>query len=144
MSCSDLPGLYARLDELMDMARDSLEVKRTVIQQHIDNGLYPYTKRYLGTLRNHFSTIGVNGMHEMLRNLTGDREGMHTEAGRQLQEQGVQRFVVQPARDGHTLMPDLGPQTQPAGLPELWNELAVLFEHFSLRHSFDCRPVLCH
>ncbi len=63
---------------------------------------------------------------------------------RQLQEQGVQRFVVQPARDGHTLMPDLGPQTQPAGLPELWNELAVLFEHFSLRHSFDCRPVLCH
>lgn len=81
---NDLPGLYARLDELMDMARDSLEVKRTVIQQHIDNGLYPYTKRYLGTLRNHFSTIGVNGMHEMLRNLTGDREGMHTEAGRQL------------------------------------------------------------
>lgn len=141
---NDLPGLYARLDELMDMARDSLEVKRTVIQQHIDNGLYPYTKRYLGTLRNHFSTIGVNGMHEMLRNLTGDREGMHTEAGRQLQEQGVQRFVVQPARDGHTMMPDLGPQTQPAGLPELWNELAVLFEHFSLRHSFDCRPVLCH
>lgn len=68
----------------MDMARDSLEVKRTVIQQHIDNGLYPYTKRYLGTLRNHFSTIGVNGMHEMLRNLTGDREGMHTEAGRLL------------------------------------------------------------
>lgn len=81
---NDLPGLYARLDELMDMARDSLEVKRTVIQQHIDNGLYPYTKRYLGTLRNHFSTIGVNGMHEMLRNLTGDREGMHTEAGRLL------------------------------------------------------------
>ncbi len=81
---NDLPGLYARLDELMDMARDSLEVKRTVIQQHIDNGLYPYTKRYLGTLRNHFSTIGVNGMHEMLRNLTDDREGMHTEAGRQL------------------------------------------------------------
>lgn len=80
----NLPALYARLDELMDMARDSLEVKRQVIQQHMDNGLYPYTKRYLGTLRNHFSTIGVNGMHEMLRNLTGDREGMHTENGRQL------------------------------------------------------------
>lgn len=80
----NLTGLYTRLDELMDMARDSLEVKRQVIQQHMDNGLYPYTKRYLGTLRNHFSTIGVNGMHEMLRNLTGDREGMHTENGRQL------------------------------------------------------------
>src|SRR5690554_1806873 len=77
-------GLYRRLDNLLEMAKDSLEVKRTVIQQHIDNGLYPYTKRYLGTLRNHFSTIGVNGMHEMLRNLTGDREGMHTEAGRLL------------------------------------------------------------
>jgi len=81
---NDLPGLYQQLDQLLDMARDSLEVKRTVIQQHMDNGLYPYTKRYLGTLRNHFSTIGVNGMHEMLRNLTGDREGMHTEAGRTL------------------------------------------------------------
>ncbi|MFB1009952.1 MAG: ribonucleoside triphosphate reductase, partial [Thiopseudomonas sp.] len=80
----NLTGLYTRLDELMDMARDSLEVKRQVIQQHMDNGLYPYTKRYLGTLRNHFSTIGVNGMHEMLRNLTGDREGMHTDNGRQL------------------------------------------------------------
>ncbi len=81
---NDLPGLYQQLDQLLDMARDSLEVKRTVIQQHMDNGLYPYTKRYLGTLRNHFSTIGVNGMHEMLRNLTNDREGMHTEAGRKL------------------------------------------------------------
>lgn len=81
---NDMPGLYQQLDQLLDMARDSLEVKRTVIQQHMDNGLYPYTKRYLGTLRNHFSTIGVNGIHEMLRNLTGDREGMHTETGRRL------------------------------------------------------------
>lgn len=80
----DLPGLYQQLDQLLDMARDSLEVKRKVIQNYMDSGLYPYTKRYLGTLRNHFSTIGVNGLHEMVRNLTGDREGMHTEAGRQL------------------------------------------------------------
>ena len=58
----------------------SLEVKRKVIQHHMDNGLYPYTKRYLGTLRNHFSTIGLNGLHEMLRNFTDDREGMHTAA----------------------------------------------------------------
>ena len=80
----DLPGLYQQLDQFLDMARDSLEVKRKVIQNYMDSGLYPYTKRYLGTLRNHFSTIGVNGLHEMVRNLTGDREGMHTEAGRQL------------------------------------------------------------
>ncbi|RZH99936.1 ribonucleoside triphosphate reductase, partial [Staphylococcus condimenti] len=50
----------------------------------MDAGLYPYTKRYLGTLRNHFSTIGVNGLHEMLRNFTDDAEGLHSEAGRAL------------------------------------------------------------
>lgn len=80
--CGDRKGLYRRLDELLEMARQSLEVKRKVIQHHMDAGLYPYTKRYLGTLRNHFSTVGVNGLHEMLRNFTADREGMHTEAGR--------------------------------------------------------------
>jgi hypothetical protein len=59
----------------------------------MDGGLYPYTKRYLGTLRNHFSTIGLNGMHEMLRNFSADREGMHTPAGRELALQLLdQRF----------------------------------------------------
>jgi len=57
----DEQGLYARLDELLELARNSLEIKRKVIQRHMDAGLFPYTKRYLGTLRNHFSTIGVNG-----------------------------------------------------------------------------------
>jgi ribonucleoside-triphosphate reductase (formate) len=78
----DTSGLLQRLDSLMDMAMESLEVKRKVIQHHMDAGLYPYTKRYLGTLRNHFSTIGLNGMHEMLRNFTDDTQGMHTEEGR--------------------------------------------------------------
>ena len=68
----DEPALYRRLDELLDYARDSLEVKRKVIQRLIDQGLFPYTKRYLGTLRNHFSTIGVNGVNEMVRNFTRD------------------------------------------------------------------------
>ncbi len=63
-------GLYERLDELLGYAKDSLEVKRKVIQRLIDQGLFPYTKRYLGTLRNHFSTIGVNGINEMIRNFT--------------------------------------------------------------------------
>ncbi|MGH8332439.1 MAG: ribonucleoside triphosphate reductase, partial [Pseudomonas sp.] len=67
----DTSGLLQRLDTLMELAKESLEVKRKVIQHHMDAGLYPYTKRYLGTLRNHFSTIGLNGMHEMLRNFTG-------------------------------------------------------------------------
>ena len=77
-------GLYRRLDELLEMAKDSLEVKRKVIQQHMDAGLYPYSKRYLGTLHNHFSTIGVNGVHEMLRNYTNDQDGMHTADGRKM------------------------------------------------------------
>ena len=77
-------GLYRRLDNLLEMAKDSLEVKRKVIQQHMDAGLYPYSKRYLGTLRNHFSTIGVNGLHEMLRNYSDDQDGMHTANGRKM------------------------------------------------------------
>ncbi|MFZ3183299.1 MAG: ribonucleoside triphosphate reductase [Pseudomonas sp.] len=79
----DTAGLLRRIDQLMELAMQSLEVKRKVIQHHMDAGLYPYTKRYLGTLRNHFSTIGLNGMHEMLRNFSGDQEGMHTEIGRE-------------------------------------------------------------
>lgn len=78
---NDLRGLYQRLDQLLEMAKDSLEVKRKTIQRHMDAGLYPYSKRYLGTLRNHFSTIGVNGIHEMLRNFTDDQEGVHTPQG---------------------------------------------------------------
>jgi ribonucleoside-triphosphate reductase len=77
----DEAALYARLDELLGYARDSLEVKRKVIQRHIDGGLFPYTKRYLGTLRNHFSTIGVNGINETIRNFTGDTEDITTEYG---------------------------------------------------------------
>jgi ribonucleoside-triphosphate reductase len=68
----DEAGLMARVDELLLLARNSLEIKRKVIQRHMDAGLFPYTKRYLGTLRNHFATIGVNGINEMIRNYTGD------------------------------------------------------------------------
>jgi ribonucleoside-triphosphate reductase len=77
----NLPALLARLDELMDLGRDCLEIKRKVVQRYIDSGLYPYTKRYLGTLRNHFSTLGVNGINEMIRNFTADKENITTEAG---------------------------------------------------------------
>ncbi len=66
----DEAGLLRRLDRLLELGRDSLEIKRKVIQRYMDNGLFPYTKRYLGTLRNHFSTLGVNGINEMIRNFT--------------------------------------------------------------------------
>ena len=77
----DEAALLARTDELLDLARDSLEIKRKVIQGYIDGGLYPYTKRYLGTLRNHFSTIGVNGVNEMIRNFSGGTEDITTPWG---------------------------------------------------------------
>ena len=64
--------LYSKLGELMDLAKDTLEKKRVFINTLYDRGLYPYTKRYLPHLRNHFSTIGLNGMNEMLRNFSND------------------------------------------------------------------------
>ncbi|MBR6025735.1 MAG: ribonucleoside triphosphate reductase, partial [Firmicutes bacterium] len=60
----DEADFYARLDRLMDIAARSLKTKRTVITKLLQNGLYPYTKRYLGTFENHFSTIGLVGMNE--------------------------------------------------------------------------------
>lgn len=84
LHAGDWDGLLARLDQLLELGYQSLEIKREVIGRYMEQGLYPYTKRYLGTLRNHFSTLGVNGLHEMLRNYSGDREGIHTATGRQL------------------------------------------------------------
>ena len=64
----DEKDFYERLDKLMDIAARSLKVKRTVITRLLEQGLYPYTKRYLGTFNNHFSTIGLVGMNEACLN----------------------------------------------------------------------------
>ncbi|MDD6265373.1 MAG: ribonucleoside triphosphate reductase [Clostridia bacterium] len=56
---------YERLDKLMDISARSLKIKRTIISKLLDEGLYPYTKRYLGSFDNHFSTIGLIGMNEV-------------------------------------------------------------------------------
>ncbi len=77
----DEDGLYKRLDQLIDIASDTLEKRRKVVQHYMDNGLFPYTKRYLGTLDNHFTTIGVNGMNEMVRNFTLDEYDITSEYG---------------------------------------------------------------
>ena len=77
----DEAGLLAQLDTLLDLSRTSLEIKRKVIQRHIDDGLFPYTRRYLGTLRNHFSTVGVNGINEMIRNFTGGEHDITSPEG---------------------------------------------------------------
>lgn len=83
-------NLFTRLDELLELAKTSLEIKRKVIAMHMDRGLYPYTKRYLGTFRSHFSTIGVNGINEMIRNFTSDRENITTPWGREF----AQKFLT--------------------------------------------------
>lgn len=62
---ADENEFFKRLDRLMDIAARSLKTKRTVISRLLDEGLYPYTKRYLGTFANHFSTIGLLGMNEV-------------------------------------------------------------------------------
>ena len=72
LHANDEAGLIAALDRLLEIGRDTLELKREVIQYHIDAGLFPFTKRWLGTLDNHFSTLGVNGMNEMVRNFSHD------------------------------------------------------------------------
>lgn len=81
---ADEDAALARLDELLEIARDSLVAKRATIARHLDGGLFPYTQRYLGTIDNHFSTIGVNGINEYVRNLTRGADDITTEAGRAL------------------------------------------------------------
>ena len=80
----DWDGLVSRLDALLGIARTSLEIKRKEITRRMDAGLFPYTKRYLGTLRNHFSTIGVNGVNEMVRNFTSGAHDITTSEGHAL------------------------------------------------------------
>ena len=77
----DEAGLLAALDRLMELGKQSLETKRKLIQRLMDQGLFPYTKRYLGTLRNHFSTLGVNGINEMVRNFTHDQHDITSDWG---------------------------------------------------------------
>lgn len=74
-------ALYKRLEELLNLAESSLEKKRVFIQDMYDRGLYPYTKRYLSHFRNHFSTIGVNGMNEMILNYSSGEYNIACEKG---------------------------------------------------------------
>ncbi len=77
----DKEALLEKLEYLMNLAKSTLEKKRKFIQTMYDRGLYPYTKRYLPGFNNHFSTIGVNGMNEMIRNFTSDKENIASKWG---------------------------------------------------------------
>ncbi len=79
----DEADFYHRLDKLMDIAARSLKIKRTEITKLLDEGLYPYTKRYLGSFDNHFSTIGLVGMNEACLNANWIREDLTHEKASQ-------------------------------------------------------------
>ncbi len=79
----DEQDFYKRLDRLMDVSARSLKTKRTVITKLLEEGLYPYTKRYLGTFANHFSTIGLVGMNEACLNAKWVREDLTNEKAQQ-------------------------------------------------------------
>ena len=76
---ADEKEFYTRLNKIMDIAARSLKVKRTVITKLMNEGLYPYTKRYLGTFNNHFSTIGLVGMNEACLNAKWIKADLTTE-----------------------------------------------------------------
>ena len=80
----DEMALTDALITLLDMAKNTLEKKRVFVQDMFNRGLYPYTKRYLKGFGNHFSTIGVNGLHEMILNFTNGEYGIDDQRGEEL------------------------------------------------------------
>ena len=83
---------YKRLDYLMDLAKESLCTKRKVIQKLYDGGLFPYTRRYLKTLTNHFNTIGLCGMNECCQNFLGKEYDISTPKGKTFAENVLQHM----------------------------------------------------
>lgn len=84
--------ILKHIKELCTIAKDALEVKREFLTERLEAGFYPFTKRWLGTYRNFFSTIGVNGINEMIRNMTNDVEDITTPTGQEIAEE-VLNFI---------------------------------------------------
>ncbi len=82
----DRNKLFKELEHLMELAKSTLEKKRVFVQEMYDRGLYPYTARYLPGFNNHFSTIGVNGINEMIRNFTNDSHNIADDYGMKFAE----------------------------------------------------------
>jgi len=90
-TCADNKEAYLdRIAHLMELAKSSLEMKREVITKWMDRGLFPYTKRYLGKLDSHFSTIGINGVNEAIRNFTKDKENIASEFGQEFAKETME------------------------------------------------------
>ena len=77
-------AMKQHIRDLCVIAKDALEVKRQFLTERLEAGFYPFTKRWLGTYRNFFSTIGVNGINEMIRNYSRDIDDITTENGRDM------------------------------------------------------------
>ncbi len=105
LHAGDETALLQKVDALLELGKTSLEIKRRVIQQHMDDGLFPYTRRYLGTLRNHFSTLGVNGINEMIRNFSANEHDITTPWGHAFAERLLDhiraRMLVFQEETGH-------------------------------------------
>jgi len=78
----DKDDFYRRLEHLMILAKDSLTIKRKIVSRLLENGLFPYTRRYLKTMDNHFNTIGLVGMNECIMNFFGKDVTIASEEGR--------------------------------------------------------------
>lgn len=91
-------AFFQQMSRLMDLAKVSLEIKRKEIQKWMDQGLFPYSRRYLGRLDNHFSTIGINGLNEAIRNFTEDEENISTLWGQDFAEE-VLLFMQKKLKD---------------------------------------------
>lgn len=83
----DKQAFLDRIGHLMELAKTSLEIKREEIQKWMDRGLFPFTKRYLGTLNNHFSTIGINGLNEAILNFTDGKHDIADHEGQALAQE---------------------------------------------------------
>ncbi len=81
-SKGDKEAFEQHISHLMNLAKTSLEIKRKVLAEWLEKGLYPYTYRYLRSFRNHFSTIGLNGMNEAIMNFTDGKEDISTDWGK--------------------------------------------------------------
>ena len=102
----DREDFFERLTHLMDIAAKSLKIKRQVVSRLLDQGLYPYTKRYLGTFNNHFSTIGLVGMNECCLNAKWIREDLTQEAAQNFTQE-VLNFMREKLSDYQELYGDL-------------------------------------
>ena len=82
--------VFKQIEKLMDLAKSTLEKKRVFVQEMYDRGLYPYTARYLPGFANHFSTIGINGVNEMIRNFSEDKHNIADEFGIKFADEIIQ------------------------------------------------------